>query len=338
MLGHAVLVGSNLPRVEPPVAQNDRPILQVGRQGLQVVVFAPVVVEVEALDTNQAVKGHPFPQVTGLVPVDRADRQVRLSWFPIRSHPQTDRSIPERKCAQPHQALRAGHAAPGGIPEAESTLCGSRLDYGLRRSGRPREVDPVIRRGRVASWSVLLSALVVVALTAGAQANHSSLNVLSQGTIARHRSLRLLLPGRGFLSSTASTPSSRPTRSSSCPTRTTPSTCTSASGAPRRANRSGRPEATATRPTSSSTPPPMTARTSSSRPTRSWSRATTTTSSTSTTALTEPRPTSPTERADWRRRLRRLLQRHLHGRHQGFFTTAESLVTATPTTGRRPGL
>jgi hypothetical protein len=41
----------------------------------------------------------------------------------------------------------------------------------------------VIRRGRVLSGALLLSALIVVALTAGAQANHSSLDVLSQGTI-----------------------------------------------------------------------------------------------------------------------------------------------------------
>jgi hypothetical protein len=41
----------------------------------------------------------------------------------------------------------------------------------------------VIRRGRVLSGALLLSALIVVALTAGAFANHSSLALLSQGTI-----------------------------------------------------------------------------------------------------------------------------------------------------------
>jgi hypothetical protein len=41
----------------------------------------------------------------------------------------------------------------------------------------------VIRRGRVLSGALLLSALVVLALTAGAEANHSTLDVLSQGSI-----------------------------------------------------------------------------------------------------------------------------------------------------------
>lgn len=41
----------------------------------------------------------------------------------------------------------------------------------------------MIRRGRVLSGTLLLAALVVVALTAGAQANHSTVQLLSQGTI-----------------------------------------------------------------------------------------------------------------------------------------------------------
>ena len=41
----------------------------------------------------------------------------------------------------------------------------------------------MIRRGRLLAGTLLLAAFVVVALTAGAQANHSTIQQLSQGTI-----------------------------------------------------------------------------------------------------------------------------------------------------------
>ena len=50
-------------------------------------------------------------------------------------------------------------------------------------TGRTREVENVIRRGRLMAGTLLLAAFVVVALTAGAQANHSTLQLLSRGTI-----------------------------------------------------------------------------------------------------------------------------------------------------------
>jgi hypothetical protein len=54
--------------------KNNRPVAYVRSQDFEVIVAAVVVVEEEALDSDEAVELDPFPQVGRLVAVDGAHR------------------------------------------------------------------------------------------------------------------------------------------------------------------------------------------------------------------------------------------------------------------------
>src|SRR5438874_6638257 len=73
----AMLVRRHLAREERPFRQGHDPRVDVWRQKLSVRVRALVVVQVEVLDSDETVELDPLDQIGRLVPVDRANRQIR---------------------------------------------------------------------------------------------------------------------------------------------------------------------------------------------------------------------------------------------------------------------